>query len=214
MASNGFLKIGETTSAVFKKLATYTSIDPVDLSQIHIGRNTLNDSDGNEYNTANPLPTKTDGVAGTGITPETGASGSVGWLSSIYKRLSGTLSVSATSLPLPTGAASDSTVAGVTSAITNTSGSAGANPPTIVGTGVIGWLRGIFELLSGTVKTTSTQVVVGTGKLDGVTVTNLEQLMKTLIAEQRLNNILLAEQSGFGDNLDKLRAEILVDLNK
>jgi hypothetical protein len=133
MASNGFLKIGETTSAVFKKLATYIAVDPGDLSQIHIGRNTLNDSDGNEFNTANPFPTKVDGVAGTGITPETGATGSIGWLSSIYKRLTGTLSVSvtnfpttqtisATSLPLPTGAATETTLSSMSAKLPATIG--------------------------------------------------------------------------------------------
>jgi hypothetical protein len=122
MATNGFLKIGETTSAVFKKLATYIAVDPVDLSQIHIGRNTLNDSDGNEFNTANPFPTKADGVAGTGITPETGATGSIGWLSSIYKKLTGTLTISATSLPLPTGASTETTLSSMSAKLPATLG--------------------------------------------------------------------------------------------
>lgn len=49
--------------------------------------------------------------------------------------------VSATALPLPTGAATDTTVAAVTTSL----GTDGATPPSIPGTGVRGWLRSIYD---------------------------------------------------------------------
>jgi hypothetical protein len=45
------------------------------------------------------------GAGGTGITEPAGGSGLLGWLSGIYKAITGTLTVSAASLPLPAGAA-------------------------------------------------------------------------------------------------------------
>lgn len=54
--------------------------------------------------------------------------------------------ISATALPLPTGAAQDSTLSGVTSSL----GTDGTGAPIITGTGVRGWLRGIYEKLAAT----------------------------------------------------------------
>ena len=54
-----------------------------------------------------------DGTDGTGITPPTGATGIRGWLSGIYNKLTGTMAVSAASLPLPAGAATAAGVATV-----------------------------------------------------------------------------------------------------
>lgn len=91
--------------------------------------------------------------------------------------------VSATALPLPTGAATDTTVAGVTTAL----GTDGTSPPTLPGSssGVRGWLRYIASLLSATqtVQFPSAQAISGTVtanvqggnttavKVDGSTVT-------------------------------------------
>jgi len=96
-------------------------------------------------------------IAGTGIR---------GWLRAIFETVAGTLAVniqnatvavtgtfwqatqpvSATALPLPTGAATETTLA---AANTNL-GTDGASAPAITGTGVRGWLRGIYEKLSAT----------------------------------------------------------------
>jgi hypothetical protein len=46
-----------------------------------------------------------DGTDATGVTQLSGGVGIRGWLSGIYAKLAGTLAISATSLPLPTGAA-------------------------------------------------------------------------------------------------------------
>ncbi len=53
------------------------------------------------------------GTDATGVTQLTGGTGIRGWLSGIFSKLSGTLSVSAASLPLPTGAATQTTLAAV-----------------------------------------------------------------------------------------------------
>jgi len=111
-----------------------------------------------------PLPSGAaqDGADGTGITPPTGAAGIRGWLSGIYKLLSGSIAVtgtfwqatqpiSASSLPLPTGAA---TAAGLTT-INTTLGSpaqdgtdaTGVTAPT-GGVGIRGWLSGIYKFVS------------------------------------------------------------------
>jgi len=52
--------------------------------------------------------TPEEGVDATGIIEPTGGVGVRGWLSGIYAKLNGTLSVSVTTLPLPTGAAVES----------------------------------------------------------------------------------------------------------
>ena len=62
--------------------------------------------------------------------------------------------VSAAALPLPTGAATEATVAGVRTDL----GTDGTTPPTVLGTGtgVRGWLRSIYEKLTGTLAVTGT----------------------------------------------------------
>lgn len=64
------------------------------------------------------------------------------------------LPVSAASLPLPSGAATESTVAGIRTDI----GTDGTTPPAVLGagTGVRGWLRSIYEKLTGTLAVTGT----------------------------------------------------------
>ena len=99
-----------------------------------------------------------------------------GWLRSIYEKLTGTLAVtgtfwqatqpvsgaffqatqpvSAATLPLPSGAATETTVAGVRTDL----GTDGTTPPAVLGTGtgVRGWLRSIYEKLTGTLAVTGT----------------------------------------------------------
>lgn len=62
--------------------------------------------------------------------------------------------VSAASLPLPAGAATETTVAGVRTDL----GTDGTTPPAVLGagTGVRGWLRSIYEKLTGTIAVTGT----------------------------------------------------------
>ena len=106
---------------------------------------------------------------GTDITTPTampaGGVGIRGWLSAIWTKLNGTLGVtgtffqatqpvSAAALPLPTGAATETTLAGVRTDI----GTDGTAPPAVLGTGtgVRGWLRSIYEKLTGTLAVTGT----------------------------------------------------------
>jgi hypothetical protein len=82
-----------------------------------------------------------DGTVGTpsgGFTPDADQNG----LTDTQLRASA-VPVSATSLPLPAGAATDASL-----------GTDGTTPPTIAGTGVRGWLRGIYEKLTGTLTVT------------------------------------------------------------
>lgn len=58
--------------------------------------------------------------------------------------LPSTQPVSATSLPLPSGAATESTLSSVNTSL----GTDGSSPPVISGTGVRGWLRAIYERLT------------------------------------------------------------------
>ena len=62
--------------------------------------------------------------------------------------------VSAASLPLPTGAGTEATLAGVRTDL----GADGTTPPAVLGagTGVRGWLRSIYEKLTGTIAVTGT----------------------------------------------------------
>lgn len=102
-----------------------------------------------------PLPSGAaqDGTDGTGITPPTGGAGIRGWLSGIYKAITGTVTVggsvavnnlpatqavSAASLPLPSGAAQDGVDA------------SGVTAPT-GGVGIRGWLSGIYKTITGTI---------------------------------------------------------------
>jgi hypothetical protein len=82
-----------------------------------------------------------DGTVGTpsgGFTPDADQNG----LTDAQLRASA-VPVSATSLPLPAGAATEASL-----------GTDGDTPPTIAGTGVRGWLRGIYEKLTGTLTVT------------------------------------------------------------
>lgn len=94
--------------------------------------------------------------AGTGVR---------GWLRSIYEKLTGSIAVtgtffqatqpvSAASLPLPTGAGTEATLAGVRTDL----GTDGTTPPAVLGagTGVRGWLRSIYEKLTGSIAVTGT----------------------------------------------------------
>lgn len=149
--------------------------------------------------------TAQEGADGTGITAPTGGSGIRGWLSGIYERLSSRLPalvsgrmpvdgsgvtqpVSASSLPLPTGAATaasqstgNSSLASIdgklpaaaaadssVQAITTSLGSDGTSPPTLPNsaTGVRGWLRLLYDTLVARLPLTSGRLAV-----DGSSVT-------------------------------------------
>lgn len=64
------------------------------------------------------------------------------------------VAMSAASLPLPTGASTEATLAGVRTDL----GTDGATPPPVLGagTGVRGWLRSIYEKLTGSIAVTGT----------------------------------------------------------
>lgn len=98
--TNSKISIGEAQNPT-KSLATYQVVEDAQIKEVQ--RLALNDSEGAGYNNSNPLPTKLDGSAGTGISPETGAVGSIGWLSSIYKKLSSTLTATINNLPATIG---------------------------------------------------------------------------------------------------------------
>jgi len=105
------------------------------------------------------------GVSATGVNQPTGGSGVLGWLSGIYKVLTGgvavtgnfyqaTQPVSATSLPLPTGAATESgnlaNVATSNSAISTATGTTGDSA--YAGTGnssIVSALKGIYAKIAG-----------------------------------------------------------------
>ena len=63
------------------------------------------------------------------------------------------------SMALPTGAAT----AAKQDAQTDALGADGASPPSIAGTGIRGWLRAIYERLSGTLTVGGTVAVTGAG---------------------------------------------------
>ena len=65
-----------------------------------------------------------DGTDATGVTPVTGGVGIRGWLSSIYAKLSSSIAITATALPLPAGAALESggNLASINTGINNISG--------------------------------------------------------------------------------------------
>lgn len=141
------------------------------------------DSSGNVHTAVQSLPGSPaqEGTDATGIAQPAGGAGLRGWLSGIYKALTGTLTVdgsghtqpvsgtvtanagtgtlavdgsahtqpvSAGSLPLPSGAATDAN-------LTTQVGAAGNSPPALAtnASGLIGWLRKIVDVLSGTLTT-------------------------------------------------------------
>jgi hypothetical protein len=83
----------------------------------HVGVKNANATDLNATVTLSATDAQV-GVDGTGITQPTGGSGIRGWLSGIYKLLSGTLTVSSASLPLPVGAATAANQATVNTSLT------------------------------------------------------------------------------------------------
>jgi hypothetical protein len=158
--------------------------------KVQLNKAVIVDSEGNEVAVAK------DGTDIAGATMPTGGVGIRGWLSAIFQKLSSTLAVSgtvsvsnfpatqtvsATALPLPTGAATEETLAAIKTATEK------VNTNTLVG-----------------------------GKMDGVLVTSLEQLLKTLIAEQRVTNYLLQNEFSHNneDDIELMRIEILAALNK
>lgn len=136
------------------------------------------------------------GAGGTGITQPTGGSGILGWLSGIYGALTGTLSLSGTvgvsgSLPAGSntiGAVDQAGAWSVTaSAGTNLNTSAlaletGGNLATVAtaqgaagtgiaqptgGSGILGWLSGIYKATTGTLTVAGTVGVSGTVPVSG-----------------------------------------------
>lgn len=75
----------------------------------------------------------------------------------------GSVTVTASSWPLPPGAATDASVQAVTASL----GTDGATPPAIPGTGVRGWLRSLYDRLGGTL------LVDGSAHVQPVSATSL-----------------------------------------
>lgn len=89
------------------------------------------------------------------LPPSIPGTGAVGYLRAILDKVLGSLAVTAAALPLPAGASTEGT-----SALINTSlGADGAAPPALSGSGVRGWLRGIYEKLSAALTVTGTVAV-------------------------------------------------------
>lgn len=146
-----------------------------------------------------PLPNgaAADGTDATGVTAPPGGVGIRGWLSGIYGKLAGTLTVggtvsvsgtlpvsgtfypatqpvSAASLPLPTGAAVESggnlaTIAGAQGA----GGTSIAQPAG--GSGLLGWLSGIYKAVTGTLAISAAALPLPTGAAADATLTNGNQ---------------------------------------
>ena len=113
----------------------------------------------------------TDGTApgvGTGIR---------GWLNYIYNKLAASIAITAASLPLPTGAATETTLSDAKNVLdtiktdteeivlngydtNNALGGTGGSPPVITGTGVIGFLRAIYEKLFTTLDVAEVQKTI------------------------------------------------------
>ena len=87
----------------------------------------------------NTLSTSDSGTPGAGISQPAGGTGLTGWLSGIYKAVTGTLTISGS----------------VTSNDGGTAGT-GITQPT-GGAGVSGWLSGIYKAVTGTLNVSSTQ---------------------------------------------------------
>ena len=115
------------------------------------------------------LPVADSGAAITGASIPAGGVGLTGWLSAIWSKLSGTLAVSAASLPLPTGAAADGTDNG------------GVSQPS-GGTGIRGWLSAIYTKLMASVAVTGSVSLV-----DGPTITASQTAAQVLFSVDTLN---------------------------
>ena len=116
------------------------------------------------------LPVADSGAAITGASIPAGGVGLTGWLSAIWSKLSGTLAVSAASLPLPTGAAADGTDNG------------GVSQPS-GGTGIRGWLSAIYTKLMASVAVTGSVSLV-----DGPTITVSQSAQQQLFSVDTTNS--------------------------
>jgi len=120
-----------------------------------------------------------DGVSGTGITAPAGGVGLVGWLSGIYARLGGVISVSVSGGALETGGNLAITATETTATVTSLGSDAtGVTQPT-GGTGVRGWLSGIYAKLNGTLSVSVTTLPLPTG---AATNTSLQQILSAIQA--------------------------------
>jgi hypothetical protein len=107
------------------------------------------------------LPVADSGAAITGAAMPAGGAGLSGWLSAIWTKLSGTLAVSAASLPLPTGAAQE---AGGNLASLTTAHGGVADTAYVSGSGsVIAVLKGIFGKLAGTLAVSASSLALPAG---------------------------------------------------
>ena len=120
-----------------------------------------------------------DGVGGTGITAPTGGIGLAGWLSGIYARLGSGISVSVSGGALETGGNLAITATETTATVTSLgSDAAGTTQPT-GGTGVRGWLSGIYTRLSGTLPVSVVSLPLPAG---AATNTSLQQILSAIQA--------------------------------
>ena len=123
-----------------------------------------------------------DGTDATGVTAPTGAVGIRGWLSGIFNKLSTSIAVtgtffqatqpvSATSLPLPTGAGTSANQTTINTTLGTLAKETGGNLATVAnaqgnagtgiaqptgGAGLLGWLSGIYSKLAGSIAVTGT----------------------------------------------------------
>jgi hypothetical protein len=103
------------------------------------------------------------GTSATGVTQPTGGAGILGWLSGIYNKLNTSVAVTAASLPLPTGAASET---GNLATIATAQGAAGTGitAPT-GGSGILGFLSGIYKALINTISVNYADVSTTSGSI-------------------------------------------------
>ena len=89
------------------------------------------------------------GAAGTGISPPAGASGVTGWLSGIYQKLTGSIAVTGTFWQ------ATQPVSGTVTSNDGGAAGTGISPPA-GGSGLSGWLSGIYQKLTGSIAVTGT----------------------------------------------------------
>lgn len=144
-AVNALATTGEVVS-----VSNFPSTQPVSASALPLPSNAAQETGGNLA----ALVTA-QGTDGTGITAPLGGVGVRGWLSGIYKAVTGTVAVSASTLPLPTGAAQES--GGNLATIAAAQGTIGTgDAPPAGGSGILGYLSGIYKAITSPIAVTGT----------------------------------------------------------